>query len=72
MFNSGVKLLGEIRCSSLFGLKFKIKNQTLTWWEKKKREKIINETTTWLSNKFSLSVPQEMNGEQYGEYLFRC
>ena len=30
MFNSGVKLLGEIRCSSLFGLKLKIKNQTLT------------------------------------------
>ena len=36
------------------------------------KEMITNYRSSWLLNKFSLSVPQEMYGEQYGEYTYWC
>ena len=34
------------------------------------KEVITNQISFWLVNKFSLSIPQEMYKEQYGEYAY--
>ena len=36
------------------------------------KEIVTREGTFWLANKFSLSAPQEMYEEQYGEYAYWC
>ena len=36
------------------------------------KEMITNSRSSWLLNKFSLSAPQEMYREQYGEYAYWC
>ena len=36
------------------------------------KEMITNLKSSWFLNKFSLSAPQEMYREQYGEYAYWC
>ena len=39
---------------------------------KRIKEMITNLRISWLLNKFSLSAPWEMYGEEYGEYQYWC